>query len=53
MAGLVVTLVSLFARAKACLGFENGANATAYSMSVVLVAATIIGGANLLGGLTG
>ncbi|MDQ0755523.1 hypothetical protein [Arthrobacter sp. B3I4] len=53
MAGLVVSLVSFVARAKMCLQSDSGANATAYSLLVALVALGIIGGANLFAALGG
>ena len=51
MAGLLVSMATFVARAKACLQSENGANATAYSLLVVLLALTVIGGANLFNAL--
>jgi Flp pilus assembly pilin Flp len=51
MAGLVVSMVSHVARAKACLQSENGANATTYSLLVAFVASAVIGGASLFNAL--
>jgi Flp pilus assembly pilin Flp len=51
MAGLVVSMVSFVARAKACRQSKNGANATAYPLLVAFLALAVIGGASLFNAL--